>query len=340
MVVTYIYLQSTTYTPPTLPVHVSIQLEPVTGAPSEEGIIRVQDAIRLYQQFLNAKYAQRVRYNQANPVSRTLAPTASTRTTEQTVYVTVADEERMATNNPGKGADVVGLNQSEQRTLEGKIHDAIERSNRLAEQANQLIERSNQLAERSNQIAERANQLVGRSNQPVEQSNTLVERFGELFERLNQHLEEPNKHHERSNSLSEELVKPVEKLEDVLENINRVLVKIQHAIVRNHKGNGLSALDCLTNEKGETPGMSATTRKINFNWTSQLYSGSSENRLPFMISGVAQDAYITDQYLGQFLSFYGIGGGLCEDATSAKLLDGMRAEARGRLSDHWSSCLG
>ncbi|KAG8728844.1 hypothetical protein FRC11_010086 [Ceratobasidium sp. 423] len=331
MVVTYIYLQSTTYTPPTLPVHVSIQLEPVTGAPSEEGIIRVQDAIRLYQQFLNATSLYDPHVNME--LSQHLFDL-------QMVYVTVADEERMATNNPGKGADVVSLNQSEEPTLEGRIHNAIERSNRLAEQANQLIERSNQLAERSNQIAERANQLVERSNQPVGQSNALAERFSELFERLNQHLEESNKHHERSNSLSEELIKPVEKLEDILRNINRVLVKIQHAIVRNHKGNGLSALDCLTNEKGETPGMSATTRQMNFNWISQFYSESPENRLPFMISGVTQDAYITDQHLGLFLSFYGIGGGLCENATSAKLIDGMKAEARERLSDYLSSCLG
>ncbi|KAG8684860.1 hypothetical protein FRC11_011494, partial [Ceratobasidium sp. 423] len=39
--------------PPALPAHVSIQLDPVTGAPSEEEVIKVEVAIRSYHQFSN-----------------------------------------------------------------------------------------------------------------------------------------------------------------------------------------------------------------------------------------------------------------------------------------------
>ncbi|EUC55109.1 laminin domain protein, partial [Rhizoctonia solani AG-3 Rhs1AP] len=45
--------ESTTYTPPTLPAHFPVLLEPVNGAPSEEELLKVQDAIRLYHQFSN-----------------------------------------------------------------------------------------------------------------------------------------------------------------------------------------------------------------------------------------------------------------------------------------------
>ncbi|KAG8689287.1 hypothetical protein FRC11_003377, partial [Ceratobasidium sp. 423] len=265
-----------TYTPPTLPAHVVVQLEPINGVPSEEHIIRVQDAIRLYQQFSNvpsiydprvnmelsqhlfdlqmAKYTQRAKHDQASPVPPSLPTTSSVGTVQRTAD-TIREVET-ATNNAGTGADVIGSNQPEQRVLEGRIHDAIERSNRLAEQANQLIERSNQLAERSNQIADRANQLVGQSNRPVEHSDAVAQRFNQLFERLNQHFERSGQHHERSNFLAEELIKPVDKIGGALGNINKILMRIQHAIVRNQKDNGISALDCLANEKGETPGMS------------------------------------------------------------------------------------
>ncbi|QRW24064.1 laminin domain protein [Rhizoctonia solani] len=82
--------------------------------------------------------------------------------------------------------------------------------------------------QQSNRLAKQANQLTERSNWLAEQSNRLVE---------------------QSN-------RPVEKLGDALEKINKVLVGIQHAIVRSHKGNTISALDCLVNEIGETPGIS------------------------------------------------------------------------------------
>ncbi|KAG8731959.1 hypothetical protein FRC11_001353, partial [Ceratobasidium sp. 423] len=46
-----VFPENTTYTPPTLPGHVSVNLEPVTGIPTEETIIKVQSATRSYQRF-------------------------------------------------------------------------------------------------------------------------------------------------------------------------------------------------------------------------------------------------------------------------------------------------
>ncbi|CAE6531114.1 unnamed protein product [Rhizoctonia solani] len=46
--------ESFTYTPPSLPVHVEVRLESITGAPSDEEIGKVHEATRSYQQFANA----------------------------------------------------------------------------------------------------------------------------------------------------------------------------------------------------------------------------------------------------------------------------------------------
>ncbi|CAE6504644.1 unnamed protein product [Rhizoctonia solani] len=256
--------ENTTYTPPTLPAHVLVKLERVVGVPSEEEIIRVQDAIRSYHQFssvvpsmfdphTNMELTQHLfdvqmaRHMQRARQTRVPQHISSANLTRDIVQAPNPTEEPGAsdTNNFGTGASVAELVQP---TPDARFCDAIERSNQLAEQANELIERSNVIFERSNQ-------LVEKSGQPEEQPNKLTDRFNQLFERLNQHLE-------RSAQLAQESTKPVEKLGEVLVNINKVLVRIQHAIIRNHKGNTLRALDCLVNEKGETPAMSDVTSKI------------------------------------------------------------------------------
>ncbi|KAG8725974.1 hypothetical protein FRC11_001095, partial [Ceratobasidium sp. 423] len=133
--------------------------------------------------------------------------------------------------------------------LSERLDQFFDRFNQVAEQSSQPAD---QLAERSNQLAERSNQLMERSSQSAEQSNKHAERFNEFLGQLNGHLG-------RSGNPGEELPKSVGKLGDVLKNINKVLVGIQHAIVRNHKGNTLSALDCLVNEQGDTPVASSIT---------------------------------------------------------------------------------
>ncbi|KDN33244.1 hypothetical protein RSAG8_13666, partial [Rhizoctonia solani AG-8 WAC10335] len=45
------FLSDATYISPALPAHVSVILEPVTGAPSDEAIVKVQEAVQAYQHF-------------------------------------------------------------------------------------------------------------------------------------------------------------------------------------------------------------------------------------------------------------------------------------------------
>ncbi|CAE6423358.1 unnamed protein product [Rhizoctonia solani] len=315
--------ENTVYNPPVLPVHVPIQLEPITGAPSEEQVIKVQDTIRLYHQFSNVPSMFDPRVNMellehlfdiqmGKPVQKYLlipSPDLSSLLVISTTTLAKTVE---------RAANLVG----EPGIEDAGIRDAIERSNRLAEQANQLIERSNQITERSNQ-------LVEQSSQSVDQSNRFEERFNQLFERLNQHLEQ-------SNELAKQSTRPVEKLGDVLGNINKVLVRIQHAIVRNHKGNTIRALDCLVNEKGETPAMSHTTLGRSF----ANFPSTSMQRLSVVINGVTQNAGITDGWLGEFLCFYGIGDELREGVSSVELKKGKGHEARAMLQKYLNSCLG
>ncbi|CUA67636.1 hypothetical protein RSOLAG22IIIB_07494 [Rhizoctonia solani] len=328
-----LYLQSFTYTPPSLPVHVAVQLESITGSPSDEEIGKVHEAIRSYQQFANApslfdprvdmelhwhlfdiqmaSYRRRSR-GQAQTLFQTLSNEAVSQ--ERTMV-----EETL--NNAGTGNLAVEPQISAPPVNDTTTRDAIAQSNRLAEQTNQLTERSNFLIEQSNRIAERANQLLEQSSKPAEQSNKLAER-------LNLHLEE-------SNHLVKESTQSVEKLGDILRNINRVLVRVQHAIIRSHKGNNLSALNCLVNERGETP----ATSRITMNRTFADFSTNSAYRLPVVIDGITHISYISDAWLGEFVHFYGIGGGLCVDET-ARLKPGMRESARMRLGEYLTSCLG
>ncbi|CUA69489.1 hypothetical protein RSOLAG22IIIB_08496 [Rhizoctonia solani] len=252
-----------TYTPPTLPAHVPVKLELISGAPSDEQVTKVQEAIRSYQKYseIPSMFEPRV----SAELSQHLFDIQMAR------YMSRAAQHRPATrlqaathdtmNNAGTGADLT----ESRRLPEDGVRDILERSNQLAERANQLSERSNQLIERSNQIAEQTSQLVERARpaelpeRSADQPNNSSEQFNELTGRLGQHLEQ-------SNRLVEEYTKPVEQLGDVLRTINKVLVGIQHAIVRNHRGNTRDAVKCLVNEKGDVP------RAFHISECSGLYS--------------------------------------------------------------------
>ncbi|CAE6477858.1 unnamed protein product [Rhizoctonia solani] len=359
-------LEDTTFTPPALPVHVAVQLEPITGPPSEEEIIKVHNAVRSYHHFTNtpsifdphvemelsqhlfnlqmARYTERAKKNRASSAPHKTPNSKLAKSVERAVDVA---EETSATNNAGIGANTAGLIQPAERATEVDLHDAIERANRLAENANrlaersnQLIERSNQLIERSNKIAEHTNQLLERSSQCLEQSNKHAGCFDELSKKVNQHLERPNQPSDQSNPMAEKLTKSAEKLEGIFGNINRVLVRIQHAIVRNHKGNTISALDCLTNEKGEIPITSKVTSERTFKRISPAVPHDPKNRLSVLINDVYQDSYFPDVGLGYFLRFYGIGEELCESTTDiGRLKPGKEKAARVLLSGYLSSCL-
>ncbi|KAG8730272.1 hypothetical protein FRC11_007121 [Ceratobasidium sp. 423] len=199
-----------------------------------------------------ARYMRLAGESQSTAVSPAIARSEElpTRITEQTPNA--ANDSTTATNNAGTGSNPVIGDQTPLAPGTG-MQEFMERSNQLSEHFNLVLERLTQLvelshrpADQSHQLAERFNQLLDRFNQLVEQSNPSARRTNELAERSNQIAE-------RANQLAEQAQKPLERLGDMLRNINNVLVGVQHAIVRNHKGNTVGAVDCLVNEKGETP---------------------------------------------------------------------------------------
>ncbi|EUC58377.1 hypothetical protein RSOL_250110 [Rhizoctonia solani AG-3 Rhs1AP] len=218
---------NTTYTPPALPAHVLVNLEPISGSPSNEEIIKVQNAIRSYQQFSNvpslfnpevhmdlsqhlfdiqmASYMQRA---SQTPFSRVAHDTAGPLGAGVTETANTIGQVAADTNNAGYGDDVVETYQASQP---GDLYDTMERANRLVEHANLLMGRSNQLVARSNQ-------LIEQSNTPSDQSKQLTARLGQLLE--------------RSNEIAEQSNRPVERVGEALGCINRVLVDIQHAVAQ------------------------------------------------------------------------------------------------------------
>ncbi|CAE6397411.1 hypothetical protein ACGC1H_000157 [Rhizoctonia solani] len=338
-----------TYTPPTLPAHVSVNLEPISGAPTDEQVTKIQEAIRSYQKYseipsmfetrVNAELSQHLfdiqmarymsRAAQRQPIAKPREATqhpASTRTTKR-----VADVEEIAThgttNNAGTGESTIESHQ----LPEVAIRDILERSNQLAERANQLAKRSNQLIERSNQIAEQSSQQIERSDRPVEQPRPSTDQLTNLSERFNELTERLGNQFERSNQLVEEYKKPVERLGDVLKTINKVLVGIQHAIVRNHKNNTKHAINCLVNEKGDFPPERLETKS---HWNS-----SSLDVMSFKAGDQHIQTYPTDDWVVDRIRFYGIGEDLFEDREKT-IWKGDKFQTMLILSQYWSAALG
>ncbi|CAE6525245.1 unnamed protein product [Rhizoctonia solani] len=390
-----------TYTPPAIPSHISINLESVSGAPSDNAIIKVQDAIQTYQELRRipsmfdarvnmelsqhlfdlqmARHMRIASESQPRPMFQGSAVSGVSQTVECTPNT--AEEPNTGTNNAGRGANTTGIPQAPQSSPGIDVRELMDRSNQLAERCNQLLEHSNELierrdraadepvtpswifAERFNQVLERLTQLVERTHQPAERSDRLIERFNELFERFNQLAEQSsqpaqranklaersneladranqlaeklNQLSERSNQLALKAATSIEQLAELLKNTNRVLAGVQHAIVRNHKGNTLNALECLVNEKGETPVMSRTT------WHNRLIDVLAPGQsFIVMIDGVPQKHRVDDEWLGEFVRFYGIDDGLFNDATTVEVKQGKINAARDRLSKYLGSCLG
>ncbi|CUA74391.1 hypothetical protein RSOLAG22IIIB_11185 [Rhizoctonia solani] len=376
------------YTPPALPAHVTVTLEPVSGAPSDEEIVRVQEAVRAYQHFssvpsmfdplVNMKLSQHLfdiqmaRYMRAageslpNPAAQAME---RREIPAQTMDPVLVDKAIAVTNNAGTGANAAEVHQTSQMSAGVDIRELMERSNQLTERLSKLLERSNELTERCTQpadqshsqtLAERFNQVLeqltrvleptrrpAEPDQLAERFNQLLDRFNQLSERANQPLqtanelsEKANQIAERSNQLAEQAQKPVERLADILRNVNKVLVAIQHAIIRSHKGNTTSAVDCLVNDRGETPSICPATDCGDFGFFAKYYT-SNGNRLPVTISGVTQNLYIPNSSIGEFLDFYGLDENrdLHEEGTHA-IRERAEGVARTRLGDYLSSQLG
>ncbi|CAE6374450.1 unnamed protein product [Rhizoctonia solani] len=388
-----------TYTPPVLPTHISINLEPVSGAPSDDQLTKVQDAIQTYQElrripsmfdahinmelsqhFFDLQMARHMRVageSQSSPISQTITgprdPAPTPKSTSETTEVPT-----IATNNAGTGGNASVTYLTTQPASEINVGDLIQRSNQLLERSNQLleqgsqsmdqlnsltlaerfnqvferlagltqrfhqpVEQSDRITERSSQLIERFNQLLEQSNQPAHEANKLTERSNELANRANELAEKLNQSHEQSNQLAKQANKPFEKLEEVLSNINRVLVGIQHAIVRNHKGNTVNAINCLVNDKGDLPGIMDPVSRSTIKELLQAWDRDKPAYdFPITINGEAQNCCIPNYWLGDFLRFYGIFDELRQSKTSEDLKEGMELAARNRLSDYLSSCLG
>ncbi|CAE6417338.1 unnamed protein product [Rhizoctonia solani] len=225
-----------TYTPPALPSPVSVNLEPVSGAPSDEEMKKVQDAIQMYQELrrfpslfdahVNMELSQHLfdlqmaRYMRlAGESPPNLVPLA-TATPEipdrgEERIPTVIDENARPTNNAGTGSSTTGV----QPTSNVDVRELMERSNQLAERFNQLLERSNELVERCarpseqpdsqtfsdkfNQVLERIAQAMEQSHQPTELPNRLDEQFCQLFERFNQLFEQSAQPAQKANELAQ-----------------------------------------------------------------------------------------------------------------------------------------
>ncbi|CAE6461361.1 unnamed protein product [Rhizoctonia solani] len=293
-----------TYTPPTLPTHIS-DLQPIVGAPSDGEIIKVQETIQMYQDMrrfpsmfdahVNMELSQHLFDIQMARHMRTAGesqPSVIPQTSnipEGPVHVGhTVGETCTATNNAGTGANVVELHRTAGLIYGADLGELMERSDQLSERLNLLFQRSDELSKRSiktdnqssiederfNRFLERLSQLLEQVHKPTEQSNCLTERFNQLFEqfnwliersiqpaqRANELAEQSNQlakqlhqSSERSNQITEQSIKPVEKLGNLLNNINGVLIEIQHIIMKSRKDNTPGAVDCLVNEKGETP---------------------------------------------------------------------------------------
>ncbi|CCO37685.1 hypothetical protein BN14_11843 [Rhizoctonia solani AG-1 IB] len=307
-----------TYSPPTLPTHLSVKLEPVSGAPTDEEMAKVQDAVLTYQDMrrfpsmfdahVNMELSQHLfdlqmarQMRLAGETQPTVAPELIAKPSKthsnEARAPSGTEESEAASNNAGTGSEVTKTRRASQLVVGIDVCDLMERSNQLADRFNQLMERSNELvewygqptdkcssstlAEKLSQVLERLVQMTERLQQPAEQSNQLAERFNQLFERFSQLVEQSsqpaqkanelaqqsnnladranqlaeklNQSYDRSNELSEKANKSIENVGGLLKNISRVLAAVQHAIIRNHKGNTINAINCLVNDKGEMP---------------------------------------------------------------------------------------
>ncbi|CAE6536245.1 unnamed protein product [Rhizoctonia solani] len=231
-----------TYTPPALPTHISVNLEPVSGAPSDDEITKVHEAIQTYQELRRIPSLFDARVNmelsqhlfdiqmarhmraageiQPRPI---IQGTAESATPAQATELPQNSPDELSTcaNNAGKGANVVEAYRISQPAPGIDVCELMERSNQLAERFNQLLERSNELAERNRlapQLDERFSQILDRlallmeqPRKPAEYSDSFSERFNQLAEELNQPVHSASELAERSNELADKANQLIER---------------------------------------------------------------------------------------------------------------------------------
>ncbi|KAF8745728.1 hypothetical protein RHS02_01201, partial [Rhizoctonia solani] len=324
-----------TYTPPPLPAHISVSLETIVGAPSNEEMIKVQEALRSYQQFSRAssmfdphpnmelsqhlfdvQMARYMRCTGESEPSATFEGAASAESYQSARMIPNMGEDTTAgTNNPGTGGNHTWGTPTPQPTSSVDMHELIGRSNQLAERFNQIFERFNELTERNmqsndqsssltklfDQALERLERFAERTRQSNEQSDHLAQRFNQLIDHSNQLMERLCTPVQKASELAGRSNELEDKTNQLLE---RVLVGVQHAIVRSHKDNTVYAVDSLVNEKGQTP---VEELGATFGWKYDNTPSETSVLLPLRISGVSQNSRLYDYWLGFYLRFFDIG---------------------------------
>ncbi|CAE6388733.1 unnamed protein product [Rhizoctonia solani] len=324
-----------TYTPPALPAHVSVKLDPISCAPTDEQVTQVHEAIRSYQRFseIPSMFEHRVHADLSQHLFDIQMARYMIQESKRKPNVTqlpcpiepvgrvsevaeVAEEPITAhgtSNNPGKGAESLQLSAV-------GVRDILQRSNETAERANELSERSNQLIERSNHLAEKLTGLLEKSSLPAEKPKQATDQSGNdiLAQRFNELLLRLAGYFERSNQLVESSKKSVQELGRVLWTINKVLVRIQHAIVRD-------LLQELWTGQSHRTSFSQVANAVRININGQS--------IPTSIA-------ISDPNLAALLRFYRIEEGVLKDSRQVSLKPREREEALRRLNEYWSSALG
>ncbi|ELU39539.1 PSDC domain-containing protein [Rhizoctonia solani AG-1 IA] len=243
-------LASATYSPPNLPDHLSTKLESVSGAPTNEQMIKVQYILLNYQEMrrfpsmfdahvnmelsqhlFDLQMARHMRMaGESEPIlgsEATLKPPVTLLNTPHTPSKT---EEAITTNNIGRGADDIEAHYTIHSVTGAETRDLIERSNKLAERFNQLLERSNELLEGRNKSTDSSstpnsvqqfNQMLERLTQIVEHSQKPAEQFNQLFDRLNQLVELSKQPAQRANELGEQSNNIADRANQLIEQLNQ-----------------------------------------------------------------------------------------------------------------------
>ncbi|CAE6515487.1 unnamed protein product [Rhizoctonia solani] len=247
-----------TYRPPTLPTHISVNLEPVSGAPSDDEMSKVHEAIQTYQELRRipslfdarvnmelsqhlfdlqmARHMRIASEGQPRPVLQEAAVLAGPLYSVESAP-TSSREPINVTNNAGTGVNTVGAHHIPYTVPGIDVRELMERSNQLAERCNQLLERSTELvgrytqpaeqsqsptlSEQFNQVLERLTVLVQQPCRATENSDLLAERFNQLFERFNQLAEQSNEPAQRSNELAERSHEVAEKANQLMERLGQ-----------------------------------------------------------------------------------------------------------------------
>ncbi|KEP46499.1 putative laminin domain protein [Rhizoctonia solani 123E] len=249
-----------TYTPPALPTHTSVKLESVSGAPTDEEMLKVQDAVRAYQHFehVPSMFDQRVSMElsqhlfdlqmarhmrlagETRPISVSEHSAEPVRPAPAVDQSTVILEDTLAgMNNAGIGANAPAINIALQPTPAIDTHELLERSNQLSERFNQVLERFSQAIERihepslhSDQLSERFNQLLERLNLLTEQSNQLAQQSAA---RSAQPFEEPSQSVDKFNRLIEQSSQYAGRFGQLFEQLNGLISQLVHPLQRSNE---------------------------------------------------------------------------------------------------------